>query len=185
MNKPTYTDVALLELITQDSTAAYEVLFNRYYSLITRVLLRYSRDPEQIKDWTQEIFVKLWENRKDIHPAGIQQVKGYLIVTARNYVLKKLKKKKQVPLIFDELKARAEIADNNLLEKMEEAELRQAYALALARVPSPSRHAYSLNREEGLTYGKVAEKLGISVKTVESQISRALAILRRELDSFL
>lgn len=185
MNKPTYTDKALLELITQDNTAAYEVLFNRYYSLITRVLLRYSRDPEQIKDWTQEIFVRLWENRKDIRTAGIGQVKGYLIVTARNFALKKLKKKKQVHLIFDEGIAKAEIADNNLQEKIEEAELRQAYALALALVPAPSRHAYALNRDEGLSYGKVAEKLGIPLKTVESQISRALAILRRELDSFL
>jgi RNA polymerase sigma-70 factor, ECF subfamily len=185
MNKPTYTDTALLELIAQDSTEAYELFFNRYYAVITRVLLRYSRDPEQIKDWTQEFFVKLWENRQDINAQDIQQVKGYLIVTARNYVIRKLKQKKRVHLIFDELKAKMEVADNSLLEKFEEAELRQAYAVALTRLPSRNREAYSLNREEGLTYPKVAAKLGIPVKTVESQISRALAILRRELDSFL
>jgi RNA polymerase sigma-70 factor (ECF subfamily) len=185
MNKPTFTDIALLELIAKDSSDAFELLFSRYYSIITRVMLRYSRDPEQIKDWTQEIFVQLWENRQEINTAGIHQVKGYLIVIARNYVIKKLQKKKRIHLIFDELKAKMEIADNNLLEKFEEAELRQAYAVALARLPARNRDAYSLNREEGLTYSKVAEKLGVPVKTVESQISRALAILRRELDSFL
>jgi RNA polymerase sigma-70 factor (ECF subfamily) len=185
MNKPTYTDIALLELIAKDSSDAYELLFNRYYSLITRVLLRYSRDPEQIKDWTQEIFVRLWENRKDINTEGIQQVKGYLIVLARNYVLKKLKKRKQIQLIFGDLKAKVEIADNNLVEQFDESELRQAYAVALARLPARNRDAYSLNREEGMPYHKVAERLGIPVKTVESQISRALVILRRELESFL
>lgn len=185
MNKPTYTDSDLLELITKDNTDAYEQLFNRYYTIITRVLLRYSRDPEQIKDWTQEIFVKLWETRKEIKAEGIQQVKGYLIVLARNYVIKKLKKRKQIHLILDELKTKVDIADNNLLEKFEESELRQAYAVALAQMPDRDRDAYYLNREEGLTYQKVAEKLGIPVKTVESQISRALAILRRELNSFL
>ncbi|WP_310586732.1 sigma factor-like helix-turn-helix DNA-binding protein [Telluribacter sp. SYSU D00476] len=56
---------------------------------------------------------------------------------------------------------------------------------ALSKLPPRTQQAYYLNREQGMTYGKVAEQLGTSIKTVEVQIARALSILRHELVSFM
>jgi RNA polymerase sigma-70 factor (ECF subfamily) len=87
--------------------------------------------------------------------------------------------------VYDEQKAGIDIADNNLEENLKQSELQQAYVEALNKMPPRTREAYFLNRERGMTYSKVAEELGTSIKTVEAQVSRAIAILRRELVSFL
>jgi RNA polymerase sigma-70 factor (ECF subfamily) len=185
MNKQIYSDKELFKLVAQDNTEAFEILFKQYYGTLIRVLMRYSRDPEKIKDWIQEIYVKLWENRKTINMEDVENVKGYLIVLARNHIIKQLSKKKEVKLVYDEQKAGIDIADNNLEENLKQSELQQAYVEALNKMPPRTREAYFLNRERGMTYSKVAEELGTSIKTVEAQVSRAIAILRRELVSFL
>ena len=79
----------------------------------------------------------------------------------------------------------AEIADSSSVNPMEENELRQAYQMAISRLPVKTQKAYVLNRETGLTYRGVAKELGISIKTVETQISRAMMLLRQELHVFL
>ena len=185
MNKRIFTDKELFRMVAQDNTEAFELLFKQYYGVLIRVLIPYSRDPEKIKDWVQEIYAKLWENRKSINMEGVENIKAYLIIMARNHVIKQLSKKKEIRLVLDEEKAGIDIADNNLEEKLKQTELMQAYAEALTKMPPRTREAYFLNREKGLTYSKVAEELGTSVKTIEAQVSRAIAILRRELIGFL
>lgn len=185
MTKPTFTDKELFELIAEDNAEAFQVLFRRHYSALSRVLMRYSRDKEQIKDWTQEIYVVLWEIRKKLPTETIINFKGYMIVLARNYALRSVGKKKQVQLVLTEDYSDFEIADNNLLETIEHNELHEAYLSALQKMPPRMQEAYYLNREKGFTYSKVAEQLGISIKTVEVQMARAISILRHELVSFL
>ena len=185
MTKPTFTDKELFVLIAGDDTEAFQILFRRHYSALSRVLMRYSRDKEQIKDWTQEIYVILWEIRKKLPTETIVNFKGYMIVLARNYAIRSIGKKKQVQLVLTEDYSDFEVADNNLVEKIEHNELQDAYLCALQKMPPRMQEAYYLNREKGFTYSKVAEQLGISIKTVEAQISRAMSILRHELVSFL
>lgn len=162
----------------------FEDLFVRYYPDLARMLMRYSDDPEQVKDWIQEIYVKMWNKRDAIDLDNIENKKGYFIVLARNHVIKRLSKKKQVRLVFGSKIGEFDIADNNLQEGIDHNELWRAYLVAVTKLPPKTREAFYLNREKGLTYRKVAERLGISVKTVEVQISRALAILRQELVSY-
>lgn len=185
MKEPAFSDEQLLKLLTEDSSEAFKILFDQYYNTLVRVLIKYSKDEEQVKDWIQEINVRLWENRKRIQFEAIDNFKGYLIVTARNHAVKSLGRKRQPDLVPNEEIGNYEIADNNLVESLEEEELLKAYQAALAKLPPQMQKAYFLNRERGLSYSKVAEQLGISIKTVEAQISRAIAILRQELNVFL
>ncbi|MDQ3290792.1 MAG: sigma-70 family RNA polymerase sigma factor [Bacteroidota bacterium] len=184
MKKPIYTDKELLDLIAQDDKGAFQELFHLYYESLARSLLRYSRDPEQIKDWIQEISIRLWDQRTTLHQAGIKNLKAYIIIVARNYVLRETSKKRQIKLISREELTNVEIADNQLEEKFAHLELVKAYAAALATLPPRTRDAFCLSREHGMTYSKVAEKMGTSVKTVEAQISSAISSLRRQLISF-
>jgi RNA polymerase sigma-70 factor (ECF subfamily) len=185
MKQPVFSDAQLLQLLTEDSSKAFKILFDQYYGTLVRVLVKYSKDTEQIKDWIQEVNVKIWENRKTIQFDAIDNFKGYLIVTARNHAIKSLGKKKQLELIFNDQMVGYEIADNNLIENLERAELLEAYHAALTKLPPQTHKAYFLNREQGLSYSKIAEELGISIKTVETQISRAMSILRQELNVYL
>lgn len=184
MKKPAYTDKELITLIGQDNKEAFQIFFHLHYNLLARSLARYSREPEQIEDWIQEIFLKIWVKRKTLFLPEIKNLPAYLLIIARNYVLKEISKKKVILYTTHPDVTALEIADNHLEEKMNHSELSTAYAAALAALPPRTRNAYFLNREQGLTYSKVAEKMGISVKTVEAQIASALASLRRQLISF-
>jgi RNA polymerase sigma-70 factor (ECF subfamily) len=185
MTKPTLTDKELFELIAEDDTEAFQILFRRHHGALSRVLMRYSRDKEQIKDWTQEIYVLLWEIRGKLPIETIANFKGYLIVLTRNYAIRCTGKKKQFQMVLTEDFSDFQIADNSLAEDIEHRDLYQAYQTALQKMPEPMQEAYCLSREKGYTYPKVAEEMGISIKTVEARISRALSILRHELVSFL
>lgn len=185
MKEPAFSDEQLLKLLTEDSSEAFKILFDQYYNMLVRVLIKYSKDEEQVKDWIQEINVRLWENRKRIQFEAINNFRGYLIVTARNHAVKSLGRKKQLDVVLNGEIGRYEIADNNLVESLEEEELLRAYQAALTKLPPQTQKAYFLNREKGLSYSKVAEELGISIKTVEAQIARAMSILRQELNVFL
>jgi RNA polymerase sigma-70 factor, ECF subfamily len=185
MTKPTLSDKELFELIADDDSEAFRILFRRYYGVLSRVLVRYSRDKEEIKDWTQEIYVLIWEIRKKLPVESIVNFKGYLIVLTRNYAIRATGKKRNLQMVLTEDYSDFEVADNNLTEQIEHHDLYKAYHNALDKMPAPMQEAYCLNREQGYTYPKVAEQLGISIKTVEARISRALSILRHELVSFL
>ncbi|WAC14090.1 RNA polymerase sigma factor [Dyadobacter pollutisoli] len=185
MNKSTFSDHELIGLIAADDTEAFKILFDQYYPTLVRVLMRYSNDTEQIKDWVQEIFIRLWEGRQQLDINHIDNFKAYFIVTARNYAIRVLSKKKKTELVFSPEMVACEIADNNLLEGLAETELRDAYQSALAKLPLKTQEAYYLNREKGLTYGKIADELGVSIKTVEAHISRTMAFLRQELVVYL
>ena len=185
MNKSIFSDRELLNQLSKDNTEAFKVLFDQYYPVLVRVLMRYSSDQEQIKDWIQEIYIRLWESREGIKADSIENFKAYFIVTARNYAIKELGRKRR--LNQEQLRSvmHAEIADSSAVNSMEENELRQAYQMAISRLPVKTQKAYVLNRETGLTYRGVAKELGISIKTVETQISRAIMLLRQELHVFL
>ena len=185
MNKSIFSDRELLKQLSKDNTEAFKVLFDHYYPVLVRVLMRYSSDQEQIKDWIQEIYIRLWETREGINADYIENFKAYFIVTARNYAIKELSKKRHLKPEQFQSKTQEEIADSSSYNFMEENELRQAYQMAVSRLPVKTQKAYVLNRETGLTYRGVAKELGISIKTVENQIGKALKILRIELADYL
>ena len=57
----TYHDKDLFKRISQGDAEAYGIIFYRYHATLTRVLARYSNDSEQVKDWIQEVYLRLWK----------------------------------------------------------------------------------------------------------------------------
>lgn len=185
MNKPIFSDEELLKLVAEDNTEAFKILFDQYYNTLVRVLMRFSQDPEQVKDWVQEIYVKLWECRKNLDIDSIGNFKAYFMVIARNHAIKHHTKKKKLELVSNYELTDYDVSDNNLVENLEHAELMHAYQKALSKLPHQATEAFFLNREKGLTYTKISEELGISIKTVEAQISKVMSFLRQELVVYL
>lgn len=183
MNKSIFSDRELLKQLSKGNTEAFKLLFDQYNPVLVRVLMRYSNDQEEIKDWIQEIYIRLWESRMGIQYDSIENFKAYFIVTARNFAIKSLAKNRIARV--EQFHENTQIADNSSINVLEENELRHAYQAAISRLPVKTQKAYVLNRETGLTYKAVAKELGISIKTVEAQISRAISLLRQELHVFL
>jgi RNA polymerase sigma-70 factor, ECF subfamily len=157
----------------------FEKLFRELFKPLCSFALKYVADLDEAKGLVHEVFVNVWEKfdtlDKDIN------FKSYLYTAVRNRCLNYLRdRKKHVAL---EKVAEQEVQEENT--SLEAAELEQKIAVAIASLPEKCREIFELNRGEGLRYAQIAEKLGISVKTVEAQMSKALNVLRDHLSEFL
>lgn len=135
-------------------------------------------DSEEAKNIIHEVFISLWE-KFDQLPSDTNY-KSYLYTATRNRCLNHLRdKKKQVSLDHAmQLKTSEE-------DSMGLSELEAQIALVINDLPEKCRQVFEMNRRDGLKYSEIAEKLGISVKTVEAQMSKALNSLRVHLKGFL
>ena len=156
----------------------FESCYQEYYSSLCRFAHRYLDSESESKDLVQDLFVDIWTNREKIRITT--SVKSYLFAAVRNRSLTKLKSKLRVePLLGgkDELTVDPVSLDYPALEL--------AINRAIALLPEKCREIFVLSREHGLKYSQVAAKLNISEKTVENQITIALARLRDATKEFL
>ena len=163
---------------------AFELLFKMYYTTLCSFSNKYLFNPEEAQDVVQEVFIKLWENRDTIDPE--ESLKAYLFRVTANSSINKLRRRK-VKTKYDEILKLVYIENSELSphDLFLERELSEYLIHALNKIPPKCRIVFDLSRIEGLKYGEIAKYLKISIKTVESHISKALTILRTELKEYL
>lgn len=141
--------------------------------------MKYVRDLDEAKGLVHEAFAALWE-RFDLLPSDTN-LRSYLYTAVRNKSLNCIRdRKKQVTI--DHVPEHAVSEENDPLIAQE---LELEIEMAIQSLPEKCRMAFELNRIEGLKYSQIAEKMAISVKTVEAHMSKALGILRERLGEFL
>jgi RNA polymerase sigma-70 factor, ECF subfamily len=145
--------------------------------------MKYVRDFETAQEIVQEAFLSLWEKRDTIDMA--QPVKAYLITTIRNKCLNWLRDNKKfntVILHFEELLPDQEYVS---ADRLIEAELLKTVNHAIHELPEKCREIFTLSRFGNLKYQEIADQLQISVKTVETQMSKALQHMRIRLREYI
>lgn len=166
-----------VERIRAGDSGAFEALFHTYHAPLCAFAYRYVEARDLAEEMVQEVFLFVWERREtwDVRTS----VKGYLFTAVRNAALSYLRHERVVRRreaetfeLFDTPSASADL---------EAAETLVAVQRAVGRLPERCRLVFTLHREQGLTYAEVAEVLGISPKTVEVQMGRALKSLRKAL----
>lgn len=159
-----------------------EFIFSGFFKSNARALRNYLYfkfgNEEQANDITQEAFIKLWENCKDVPP---EKAKSFLYTVANNTTLNQIAHQKVVLKYAKEanLSQSTNVSPEFLAE---EEEFRIKLEKAIANLTEAQRTAFLLNRIEGKKYSEIAEMLDISVKAVEKRISGALATLRQEIE---
>jgi RNA polymerase sigma-70 factor (ECF subfamily) len=145
--------------------------------------LQYTRDQDTAREITQEAFISLWEKRASIDLS--KPVKTYLSTTVRNKCLNWLRDNKKFNREILDIEGL--ISDKSYIQpdRLIEAEIREKIAIAIDRLPQKCREIFVLNRYENLKYQEIANRLEISVKTVETQMSKALQHMRTQLAEFL
>lgn len=141
--------------------------------------MKYVGDLDEAKGLVHEVFVSVWEKFESL-PADINY-NSYLYTAVRNRSLNYIRNKKKNVMLEN-------VAEQDLMienEPMVAAELEREIEMAIQCLPEKCRQVFELNRMEGLKYAQIAEKLGISIKTVEAQMSKALSVLREHLKEFL
>lgn len=175
-----YTDAELLDIFYQDGSKGLELIFKEYYEVMCLTALRITKERSLAEDIVQEVFYELFRKRDTVQ---IQSLIGYLKRSVYNRSLNKIKSSKE---IFDSDDLNLELSDNSSSsqENLEFQELESYLNDVIDRLPEKCRLVFILNRFEELSYKEVAQKMDISVKTVENQMSKALRILREEMVNY-
>jgi RNA polymerase sigma-70 factor (ECF subfamily) len=142
------------------------------------------RDPVPAEEIVQNIFVKLWEKKEDISIR--ENVSGYLYRAVHNESLNYLRHQKvRVAYQSYAMRQHKQSEQERPAEKVVMSELEKRLAIALRELPEQCRTIFQLSRFEDLRYREIADKLGLSIKTVENQMGKALKLLRLKLVDFL
>jgi RNA polymerase sigma-70 factor (ECF subfamily) len=168
----------------QYDDASFQLLFRRYFAaLCAYCQYQYSFDLDLAKEAVHTGFVKLWENRHSVAPE--LSVKAYLYKIVSNTCLDIIRhqnvKRKYEKYIQQQY---SEKDFGHDFDHADVKDLQEAIDKAVSELPEKMRVIFEMSRYEGLKYGQIAERLNISVKTVETQISRALFKLRDKLSRF-
>ncbi|MFC2152382.1 RNA polymerase sigma-70 factor [Bacteroidota bacterium] len=165
-----------------ESKQDFEKLFNAYYSNLCAYANNFLKDVDASEEVVQEVLFKLWTNKDSIIITS--SVKSYLFRAVRNASLNVLKHIN----IREDYKVQHENERDDELSSEDEmivSELDQKIREAIDQLPIERKKVFILSRYDGLKYKEIAEKLNISVSTVENQIVKALKFLREELKDYL
>jgi RNA polymerase sigma-70 factor (ECF subfamily) len=178
-----YSDTDIIPLIAKGNKNAFEFLFKSHYANLCGYAVKYVWDLQQAEEIVQDLFYNLWSKRSDLYISS--SIESYLFRAVRNACLNYLKHKK----IRDEYASnviQAFSAGTGLDENpVETLELKKKIDESIDSLPPERKRIFLLSRSEGLKYKEIADKLGISVKTVEAQMGKALKFLREELKEFM
>ncbi|MCG2587595.1 RNA polymerase sigma-70 factor [Rhodohalobacter sulfatireducens] len=178
-------DEKLWETFVRESDeVAFEILYKRYYVQLVRFSWRYSKSKAVSEELVQDFFAEIWENADLLNLTN--SIRAYFYKAIRNSSLNYLKHKKVREKYDPEwMSMKKETVMPEIEDKFREEKIREAIKEAVESLPERSRMTYKLHRYDGLTYEEIAEVMGVSVKTVESQMTRSLKILRSQLSYLL
>ena len=169
--------------IQQGDESAFERLFRAFYPRLCAYSRSMLTDVDEAEEIVQTLFCRLWEQRATLEVTI--SVRAYLFRAVRNASLNQIKKVQ----IRDAYKAmNLEAMNQNPEFQPDHAttdDLRQRIERAIAELPEQCRLIFKMSRFEELKYKEIAESLGISIKTVENQMGKALKVLRFKLADYL
>ena len=164
------------------------MLFSQYFAPLCLIAHRIVKNQDTAKDIVQDVFVRLWTNREQVHIQS--SLEAYLKQSVRNasidhqrkgYERKRTQIENLESIPTAAINLQAETVDLDIENK----ETTRLIDHAISQLPERCRLVFVLSRHEGLTYNEIAKKLEISPKTVENQMTKALRSLRLSLSSLL
>jgi RNA polymerase sigma-70 factor (ECF subfamily) len=163
--------------------ANFEMLFRSHFSGLCFFAHKYVKDFEAAKEIVQDAFLSLWEKRETIDMD--RPVKSYLTMIIHNKCTNYLRDNRKFDQNILHIENLAEVPEYDGADSMVEEELKNKIDTAIEELPEKCKQIFVMNRYENLKYQEIAVKLEISVKTVETQMSKALQHMRIRLSEYL
>jgi RNA polymerase sigma-70 factor, ECF subfamily len=158
---------------------SFEKLFRDYFAPLMTFARKFLPDEDDAREVVHQVFINLWEKREEVDLSI--SLKSYLYTSVHNRSLNAIRDRKK----FSSEEVPDLAGEGDASTRIESMELEQKVREAIDSLPEKCREVFELNRFEGLKYAQIAEKLGISVKTVENQMTKALKILREKLLKYM
>lgn len=168
---------SLFTRVREDDYEAFQIIFRVSYRRLCAYSKQMVSSPELAEEIVDDVFCNLWQNRKKIHIASSFQ--SYLNTSVRNRSLDCLRKLKREKIFQLDKAERVPCGQSIATESLVYEELRVQIERAVTRLPEQCRIIFRMSREQDLSYKEIACRLNISVKTVDTQIGRALRSVRQ------
>tara|TARA_B110000914_G_C15419450_1_gene425824 strand:+ start:164 stop:757 length:594 start_codon:yes stop_codon:yes gene_type:complete len=169
----------LAEQMKLGNSKAYDFLMNSFYQKLCGYAYTLSHDHAAAEDIVQDVFVKVWSNKKQINTSF--SIKSYLYKSVYNEFINQYRKNKPVFFLEKKYLESVDLVVENTRENLDE--LLQLVDKQINELPPKCREIFLLNKKEGLTHLEISEHLNISTKTIEGHMTRAFKILRNKLHS--
>lgn len=163
-------DSELWDLIKQDNRLAFNMLYQRYWSVSYQLAYHILNDSSAAEDVVQEIFVELWEGRKQ---KQINHFKAYLMQATKFQVFKVIRHNKVIAAHVEQEMVKS-LSYYHTDENLALLEIIRVVDDTVEKLPVKCRKIFNLSRKEQLSTKEIAFLLGISPKTVDNQIYIAL-----------
>ena len=178
-----FQDEQIALLLSKKDEAAFEQVFKMHYKNLHAYAFTMLKDEDEAEEMVQQVFFKLWERSEHLSFSG--SIAAYLYRAVHNESLNFIKHQKvkaghQLHVAYS-MKNKSEQAQSKMIRK----ELENKFREALNELPEQCRTVFQLSRFEDMKYKEIADKLDISVKTVENHMGKALKLLRTKLVDFL
>jgi len=167
-----------LQAIADGSTEAFEWLFMQYQPRLLNFLTGMIHDREVSRDMSQDIFMMLWRDREKLRT--VNSFSSYLFQIARYMAYDYFDRLAVSEKYADELLQEPVLAESDE-EMIFVRELQSLISQAVNRMSPQRQCVYHMSREEGLSNDEIAQRLGISKRTVENHLTVVLAMLRKVL----
>src|SRR4030042_5504629 len=168
--------------IRNSKAKAFEILFKKYCQSLIYFSRRYVFDKQIAENIVQDVFAGIWQKRQNLDPS--QSIKAYLFAAVKNESFKYLRHINVESRSYDRVIKLVNI-EKTPEEILDEKELRDRLNSAINDLPEKCREIFFMTRFDGLKYSEIAEILGISIKTVETQMGRAFKKLREYLEPII
>lgn len=175
----THTDEQLLQLMARDNRDAFTELYNRYWDKAFAVAYHRLDDEHEAEEVVQEVFLSIWQRRANLKLTHTMAT--YLSVAVKYKVINHIDRQYRKQRHLDELAFTSKETEDSTIQWLEEKELREQLDHSISQLPEKCRIVFLLSRDENKTYAEISAELGISQKTVEAHMSKALSSLRQSL----
>lgn len=162
---------------------SFEILFKEYYKDLCNFALKYTKNIDAAEEVVQDVFYKIWEKRSIINVKI--SVKSYLYISVRNKCLQQISHNKIIKIYEKYIDKQELYETKNPYENLVYNETIEIFNDALNTLSPKCKEIFKLSRFKGLKYKEIANKLDISVKTVEANISKALKTLRKYFPEYI
>lgn len=176
-------DSDILLAIRQGNERVFETVFKKHYQALCNYACGILKDMDDAEEVVQSIFLKFWEQREAIEINV--SLKSYLYRAVHNTCLNRLKHLKIQETYRQYVGDYLENSYDSATDILDKVELESRIEDALEKLPEQCRLIFKMSRFEELKYQEIADRLGLSVKTIENQIGKALKIMRTELSDYL
>ena len=176
-------DTEITGRIRKGDIGQFELLFRSSYVSLVRYAKTLIKDHDTAEEIVQDLFFRLWQDREKLNIES--SLNGYLFRSVHNRCLHYIEHNKVVERHAEEMSYQPARNPGKSSDILNYKELQEKIARILERLPERCGKIFYMNRFEGLKYSEIAEKLSVSVKTVEANMGRALKGIQKRINRIM